>query len=709
MVRKRNSRKVNVHNNYITDEVVNLYISGIISDSSHIEVRFPLPYGHVDKYDFTRFINTLLLAEQFAFAFYAWGAAQKQVTRKRKYYFLVRFFEFLDELYLDQGISVTSALDIDLSILKKYIKWLRIPKPVTRGSSKGTKIVWGAKSRRAHLTIVTNLIEYLLRESPDAVSLGYVKPKVPIRGIKKQNTPTKSLTITEIAEIERACIDNIQRITKNHIAGKQLVSEVMDGFDGSIDDLLNYENWAKHKTISMFNAYVDALERLKKGEPTSPELLDRKKRGLLQITMRSVSTEARQSKTALNSSLDYEKIRQAIFLKKYDVQKIKQCKDIDIAHILAYVTIKYNGVLPLQSADKDLEKAMSHVLHHYGKESGESEFFSKFLTPSPVDLVPFIVILTSRGFWNAESILKAPRDGMWKAHSLRNDRIVVNLHKGRSNKFIKRTFAKGGDVPIDEYLVQVKAMTEQIVKNVDKEHQHRLFLFRTKFANISTFHHSSTGCATSDTWYRSLRSFIKDNNLPSFTLGNLRITGSDRAHRVTNGDIKASQKVLGHQNTKITMNHYTSDAMKTRNSITIAKHQQGLIKWAHTNKMPNKEIFDKVDIKGLSNAVTEGFSCKNPYQSPFMEEGSLCNAWLGCLQCQNAIVIKDANTLARILQLKTQLEEGRNQINEIRFNSIYEPKLLIIVRSILPQFTNINILVEAKQILLTLPNLPEIE
>jgi hypothetical protein len=88
------------------------------------------------------------------------------------------------------------------------------------------------------------------------------------------------------------------------------------------------------------------------------------------------------------------------------------------------------------------------------------------------------------------------------------------------------------------------------------------------------------------------------------------------------------------------------------------------------------------------NATASGFLCRDPLAgiAPGQRKGKLCTAWLGCFTCRNAVIPREAETLARILRTRLELVEARPRMVLDRWQLLYAPQLEIIERDILTEF-----------------------
>lgn len=388
----------------------------------------------------------------------------------------------------------------------------------------------------------------------------------------------------------------------------------------------------------------------------------------------------------------------------------------DLANCLAYIKRYYNGLIPsfkhnLKHNDDKLLKAIQH--------NGGLERVNRYLYPTIRRLIPFIIFITSRTFGNIDSILLMERNCIHD-HPIFPDRKILRWYKPRANQYNKRSYdaRRRRNDSVLVIVERVLAMTEVLVDAIKTvEHKKRLFIYHTRLGEVSSFEHGSS----QSTFSLALADFCHKHNLPKINPSQLRVTGSDRIDELTHGDIYARKTILNHESAQTTQDFYTSDGIRQRNSERIAILQGKYVNWVRSNGDFDPRVISK-DIEDLSseqveliasgqNTTTAGFVCKNPLDSPQpgQSKGKICLAWLGCFTCSNSIIVLDAQTLARLLQLESRLIEGRVRIHPTRFILFYEPKLKIIQDDLLPRFTDPIVQAEAREMLLSLSQLPEID
>ena len=104
-----------------------------------------------------------------------------------------------------------------------------------------------------------------------------------------------------------------------------------------------------------------------------------------------------------------------------------------------------------------------------------------------------------------------------------------------------------------------------------------------------------------------------------------------------------------------------------------------------------------------------GFDCKDPLAgiAPGTRAGELCNHYLGCFTCPNAVITTDPASLARLVQARDHLHAGSQYIHPARWDAIYAPQLRILEEDILTRFSARE-LAAAAAIRATLPSLPQL-
>jgi hypothetical protein len=218
-----------------------------------------------------------------------------------------------------------------------------------------------------------------------------------------------------------------------------------------------------------------------------------------------------------------------------------------------------------------------------------------------------------------------------------------------------------------------------------------IFLFVPTTASgrkISNYAKKFQSSSVSDTWQCSLKKFIKDHDLPKFSLVNFRFTGSDLVNELSGGDIRTQQTLLNHKQAQTTHAHYTSDGARQRNNEMIAGIQGERVRWVETRGQR-----DVRNMIGLSTrrAATPGFECLDPFESPQpnQKNGKICSAYLACPGCPMAVIHRrDPQALAIIIKLEAALASAEFEVAPKRWAQELLPMLQAIQCDWLPLFSS---------------------
>ena len=134
-------------------------------------------------------------------------------------------------------------------------------------------------------------------------------------------------------------------------------------------------------------------------------------------------------------------------------------------------------------------------------------------------------------------------------------------------------------------------------------------------------------------------------------------------------------------------------------------------RWITQEKAPIIEINEKniTTIDQYKNATALGHMCKNPFEGIALnrKKGSDALLFTACFTCPNAILLLDAETLSRLLQVKKHYLDYECRIDPLRWEALYAQQLNIIDREILTRFDP-ELWEEAERLSKTLPPLPEL-
>lgn len=370
----------------------------------------------------------------------------------------------------------------------------------------------------------------------------------------------------------------------------------------------------------------------------------------------------------------------------------------DFGVCLAAVLSEFNGIIPSAGTLEETKKHLYNAIRDY---HGYYEIV-KHLHPTPRTLVPFVLILASRTFFNPDTLLGLTwsqiheknwfyGEDRWDIDPLQQTgRMEIHGKKGRSNRLQIRSFPAQVTDPDNppEVLRKLRRFTARLRPITEPFFADRLFLFVPTSGAVRkplSYGSNVPGLSSDEFWKRHLKCFIKDHGLPKFSLANFRATGSDLVNELSGGDIKMQQTVLNHREAQTTYRHY-SDGPRRIGNEAIAGIQGEQVRWVET-----KGHRDVRNLIGISTrrAATPGFECFNPFNSPQpnQKDGKMCSAYLACPGCEMAVINGgDAQALALIAKLEIALASAEFEVTPQRWTQELVPILQAIQRTWLPLF-----------------------
>jgi hypothetical protein len=356
----------------------------------------------------------------------------------------------------------------------------------------------------------------------------------------------------------------------------------------------------------------------------------------------------------------------AVLGKDLNEKTEKKHFELNIALALAMVDGRYPGVIPNRDVIRAHDKTLDRVIREFGSLKMSGIFYA-----SGRDLVPLVLSIAIATVFNPETILKlnwknidrnvdplsngrravqfdvAEEDDNLGEQMDKNASIValspltkITGEKPRANRKLVRLLdpaASGANqVSLNMVLDLIKVMTERIRPFVINPEMYadRLFLFVPKIrAKRAKSFGGNTGDDSSDiVWRSGLTKFIKDNNLPDFTLKTIRATIIDYVQLFNHGDLEAASKVGNHLSRITTWTHYTSDLV--RQLLQEATGETLLVRerWLDSEGKIDPRKHRELDGRGCA---TPGWICLDPFDSPRpnQRKGRICKAYGECPDC----------------------------------------------------------------------------
>jgi hypothetical protein len=200
----------------------------------------------------------------------------------------------------------------------------------------------------------------------------------------------------------------------------------------------------------------------------------------------------------------------------------------------------------------------------------------------------------------------------------------------------------------------------------------------------------------------------------ALALANLRATGLTLAHVALGHDVLKTQVLANHASPDTTRRYIDRPVVRAAQAIELGRLQAKFVEAIRSRDIGLSNGRSKRDqsspIVSAQHATASGFVCADPLAgiAPGQSKGKLCTAWLGCFTCPNAVIPLEADTLARLIRMRDTLREARTRLAPDRWHLLYEPKLEILERDVLPRFPS-AVHAAAIKLVETTPPVPPIE
>ncbi|PDS57767.1 hypothetical protein CO663_16945 [Rhizobium anhuiense] len=307
-----------------------------------------------------------------------------------------------------------------------------------------------------------------------------------------------------------------------------------------------------------------------------------------------------------------------------------------------------------------------------------------YLHFSKRSLVPFVCLLAMHTFFNPDTILTVTWEGLEDSKIYGTARRALSgmKYRGGPSKQTK-TFATNvkRDHSPAKLLEALELNTKYTATFLPISDTTPIFCYARRDGSVGKF-------TKSGEFRHVLLEFISDHNLPHFTLAQFRKTGGDLLDSAGKDDPAIKKKGLNQQRTETTEGSYETSATKSRRAEVLAT--------SLNIRARRVEAEGRMDSRGDSLpteqrlAATPGFSCQEPYDSPYSDQikGRLCTAYCCCPDCPlSAVDIDSAVDCARVVQVRRVLMDARTTVEPSRWRVRLEPQLRAIDEIWLPSFS----------------------
>lgn len=466
---------------------------------------------------------------------------------------------------------------------------------------------------------------------------------------------------------------------------KDLDEQIVTGFNTWLHEARKADGNALHP--STITIRLGALRRALAASQM-PHLVDLVPRGPRGASRKTIPTEVLQfdqllaviaavEKEVLALRDDWEKgqsiLRQgrellskgAVLGKSRIRQNAMVVEESNLAVAMAMIDQRYTGVIP-DRAVIFADNALLGNTVNYG--IGKAKM-TRYFYPIGRDLMPLVLSIAIATVFNPDTILTLN----WKnidrnADPLSNGRRAVQFDvteevdkvdtsteasdatesplaritgdKPRAGRQLVRLLdpeASGGNqVSLNMVLDLLFAMTTRIRPFVIEPERYgdRIFLYvqKSRAKRAKGYGSDNYDAIGDEVWKKGLANFIKDNNLPEFSLKTIRVTMLDYVQLFNRGDLEAARQVGNHASRITTWTHYTSDLVKRMLKEATGETLLVRERWLDSEGKIEPRKHREWTSKGCA---TPGWICLDPFDSPLpnQKQGRLCSAYGECPDC----------------------------------------------------------------------------
>ncbi|MDN5503589.1 MAG: hypothetical protein L0H10_07175 [Comamonas sp.] len=288
------------------------------------------------------------------------------------------------------------------------------------------------------------------------------------------------------------------------------------------------------------------------------------------------------------------------------------------------------------------------------------------------------------------------KDGVSKSSA---QRISYEIEKGRIHSSYIRSFPIDDSDPLSPSCIHrfLLRWTRDIRKYADSFDEH-LFIFAGHSRIVRGFHSANhSGSDTDSSWKQAMSQFCIENSLDKITIGKIRTTGLNIINEQNNGDLPSTRDAAGHKRGSSTFQlNYMGAAARNKLNENLASVVVTMPRWVESQG--SSQIRGAPDHAD-AGAATPGWHCLDPFESPIPGEhkGRLCSAYGRCPICPlGAINHKSSYSLARVIQLREEVERALTYLSYERWVSVFLPVRSALDSKWIPLFIDEHVQSEAR-------------
>jgi hypothetical protein len=377
-----------------------------------------------------------------------------------------------------------------------------------------------------------------------------------------------------------------------------------------------------------------------------------------------------------------------------------------IGGLLNAIDQRYGGIVPEYKTV--LSRAGNHPVLRGLKRFGGCKKVEPYLYPRSESLLPYYLAILIHSAGNPEPIAGLSVDCL-QPIPLLDDRQMLVWTKRRAGTTQRRSFRTTDSFEPPALVRDLIDWTRRIRPHAAKPARDRLLLFKG-MEGVSAWSSATAKSALRSSW-------LQRHGLPHFSLASIRPSVLSAFYRAS-GDLHQVKAVANHQQIGTTVRYVEGPEVAAQHRSRIVALQSaflGHISGPPPEAPPSDGPITPTSRQSLSlvpvgHAVSMfGFDCKDPLAgvAPESRRGELCNNFLGCFTCPNAIIAADPASLSRLLQARDHLRGAAATVHPVRWDALYAPQLRILEEDILPRFAATE-LGAAARLQGTLPPLPDL-
>lgn len=360
--------------------------------------------------------------------------------------------------------------------------------------------------------------------------------------------------------------------------------------------------------------------------------------------------------------------------------------------VLWYLSANYPGKLPPYTSFRDSEAKQERALFEAIRRlHGGWSNVAEYLQPLPESCVAPMLLVTIFGHFNTGPLRTLRTKDLRRTKVLNQDRLEVRLTvqpgKERGTPY-RRSFPIDDSDPCspNSVLEVMLQWTERIRRDSGKYHE-CIFIHVTQENEVKAFASAKLDGYDSDMkWLHHLKHFCKRHNLPNFNVRELRLTSLDYGMWTLSDDLRATFALKGGASQQVVRESYTTDGARMRASSRIAELQAGKERYIRTKGKAHHMGSQSKDL----SAATPGWKCVDSFDSPIPGEvaGRQCGAFGRCPSCPHGSPQITAVGLARLLQLREELEQARPRMPLQRWVACWQDVHDAVERKWIPLFND---------------------